>query len=320
MIRKTISFSLPCLWLLAGAFLLSSCNKGPSTEWLDQAPLISKTFTDDLKREVSLQKLPKKVISLAPNITEMIFALGGEDLLVGRSHICDYPVEAEDLPAVNIFPTLDFPRISELEPELVLTSDEVFEKSVVRYFDEFRIPVYFQTYTKLEDIYRNIFFTSKLLGKEQRGKQMTDSLRRLQQSIADSTKGQIKYSTMILINTDPLEVIGGKSYITEMLEVAGGKNAFGNIDEKFPQVTPEAVIQAAPEYLILPSESPDILASLTTRYPELANKLPALANNQIFQMEPDLLLRPGPRTVDGIIYLTRLLHPRILIETDKEEE
>ncbi len=295
------------LWVLAG--FLVGCG-GNNQQMIEDAPLISRSYTDDVGRTITLKRTPQKVVSLAPSTTEMIFALGAEKSLVARSEACDWPPEVEDFPAVVTYPELDLPGIVEFEPDLVIATDEIFDVQVGDFFDRYKIPLYFQSYESIDDVFRNMTALGDMLDRKKAAETLVDSLRRIEERIADTMAIQAKYSSMIIVGVKPIIVAGGKGYLNDMLTKAGSKNAFAQIDAKYPVVTPEAVLQAAPEVIIIPSNQQNIYQDFASEYPILHLNMPASQTNRIYQIEPDLLLRPGPRTVEGLAYLARTIHAR----------
>jgi iron complex transport system substrate-binding protein len=298
-----------CTMLLA-VFLVFGCE--PSNQSLiESAPLISRKYTDDLGREIVLKKRPKKVISLAPNITEMIFAIGAENSLIARSQACDYPIEALDYPQVTTYPELDLAGIVSLDPDLILTTNEIFGEQSAEFFDRYNIPLYFQSYNSLDDIYRNVEVLGDILDHKPQAKKLVDSLQGIATRIVDSTKGQAKFRTAVLVGIRPIIVAGGGGFINEMIVKAGGKNAFGNLSEKYPTVSEEAFLKAAPEILVLPTSSEQAYQDFAAEHPLVHLNSPAAQNNRVYILDPDIFFRPGPRTVEGLAYLARTLHSRI---------
>lgn len=291
---------------IVGLSLISCKNK--NSKLVEEAPLISQTVTDDLGREIKLSGAVKKLVSLAPSVTEIVFAIGGEQYLAARSHACNYPQEVANVPAVQTYPELDLPGIVSQEPDLIVGTSEIHNERITRFFESHNLPFYLQTYENLKDVYRGIRDMGKLLDLEDNAEILADSLEQIEAQISDSTQGLIKYKTLVLISVDPLLVVGGKSYLNEMVEKAGGKNAFAHLDEKYPEVSVEAIVNAAPEFLIFPSLDEQIYPLLTSTYPVLYQRVPAIQNNSVRLIDPDFLLRPGPRIVEGIAYLAKAMH------------
>lgn len=300
---RILAFSLATI-------LIAGCGQS-NQALIDSAPMISETYKDDLGHDISLPRVPSKIISMAPNITEMVFAIGKGDQLIARSHVCDFPDDAFYLPEITTFPSLDLPTIVSYGPDLVLASTEIHTEQIVSAFDGLNVPLYFQSFGSMEDIYTSIRSLGEMLHATESANNLADSLARLEKVIADSTEGEIRYRTAILMGINPITVVGSKSYLHDMLQKSGGKNVFAGLEEKYPTVSVEELIKVQPEFIILPSRNDQIYQELLAEYPELHTKLPAALNNHVFMVDPAIVVRPGPRVIEGMINLTRILHPKI---------
>ncbi|MEM7655363.1 MAG: helical backbone metal receptor [Bacteroidota bacterium] len=298
------------LWLLGMALLAIGCENSQRRKLVESAPLITQSYLDDQGRQIRLPGAPETVISLAPNLTEMIFSIGAGDRLVARSQACDFPPEVEYIPEVTTYPNLDLEQLQATGGELMVATDEIFTPEDIRQMERTNIPIYLQSYRSLTDVYRCMRDLGKLLGQESQANQVADSLAMLEQRVLDSTANQIKYRTLILISNDPLKVVGGTGFLNELIEKAGGTNVFGPMDEPYPTVTVEAILKAEPEFLILPSKDDQIYADLLVQYPLLYNT-PADVYKQVHVIDPDLLYRPGPRMLEGLLEMTHILHTQL---------
>lgn len=295
------------VWL---GMLQTGCQH-PNHRLIEDAPLISSNFKDDYGHLLALKRVPKRVVSLASNLTEIIYAIGEEQRLVGVSHDSDFPDAAHYLPFVITYPDFDLPGVVALSPDLILASTEIHDERITPFFDRYKQNLYFHDYQHLEDIFESIRQTGALLSAERTANHLADSLSRITQAIADSTAGQIPYKTALVLGIDPITVVGSKSFMHDLITKAGGKNAFGMMPEKYAEVTAEQFILAAPEYVLIPTHNDRAWSDLVARHPDIFTKIPATEHNHVFQMEPDVIVRPGPRIVEGLAYITRVLHPRV---------
>jgi len=309
------------LSLFGLSLLLFSCG-GKRKKLVDEAPLISQTYTDQTGREITLPNRPKRVISLAPNITEIVFAIGAQDKLVARSQACDFPAEALSYPQVTTYPSLDLEELKSYNPDLLLTTDEIFTPDDIKRLQQLGLPVYVQQYKDIDDIFEGIRDMGRLLRVEEQANRVADSLQAIQKRVLDSTENQVHYRTMILVSNDPLKVIGGGSYLNEIIAQAGGENIFDANEQGYPNTTVEQILSLKPEVLIIPARRQNVYAELLSVYPALYNT-PADENKQVHVVDPDLFYRPGPRLVEGLLDLTNILHsklsPSVFVETPEEE-
>ena len=304
--KKTIFLIL--LACLSG--WISSCSDSKRKTAIQEAPLISKTLSDGTGRTIRLPRSPQTFISIAPNITEIFYALEADNMLVARSEACNFPPDALTLEAITTWPQLDMEMLKSYDADLILSTDEVFGKEQLALFESADMPVFLQSYQSLEDVFQGIKEIGQLTGREQAAIHLSDSLQALTRHIVDSSQNQIKYGTLVLIGDDPLEVVGGKGLLNELIEKAGGRNVFAEKDIPYYQPDMEEILQTQPEFLLIPSANDQAYANLVARYPALYNT-PAEVTRQVFLLDPELLFRPGPRIVEGLMLMTRTLHGKL---------
>jgi len=297
--------------LLTLVGMLMACGEDQSRRKLvEQAPRIAQTYVDQTDREIALPKRPDRVISLAPSITEIVFAIGAQPKLVARTTACDYPAEVAKVPAVEVYPNLDLEQLKAQQPELLLATDEIFSPDDLQMMERLGLPIYLQHFDSLADVYEGIRDLGQLLEVGARANEIADSLQALEQRIRDSTDHQVKYRTMILISNDPLMVAGGGGYLNRLIEAAGGVNAFAQVEQAYFNTTVEQILKMQPEVLIIPSRRPNVYAELLNQYPPLYNT-PADVNKQVHIIDPDLIYRPGPRLLQGLLEMTNMLHAKL---------
>ncbi|MEM6348625.1 MAG: helical backbone metal receptor, partial [Bacteroidota bacterium] len=297
MIKKSLYPGRPIV-RISGIFfcviilLLTACGNDKNKELIDNAPLISQAYTDHTGRQISLPQAPQRVVSIAPNITEMIFAIDGQDKLVARSQACDYPEETADFPTVTTYPELSLEELKATEGDLIVTTDEIFSPDKIERISQIGIPIYLQTYKKLSDVYRGIRDLGILLQKEKVANQIADSLENLEAQITTATEGEVKYGTLILVSAYPeIIVVGGKGFLNEIIQKSGGRNLFADKDQAYYTSSVEEILSRNPEYLILPSGNDQVYAELINQYPALFNTT-ADKNKQVHVVNPDYFYRP----------------------------
>ncbi|MEZ4687080.1 MAG: helical backbone metal receptor [Bacteroidia bacterium] len=298
---------------------LVSCNGNSRKKLAQEAPLISKSYTDGLGRSVQLARAPQRVVSIAPNITEIMYAIGASDKLIAGSEACDFPAATDTLPRLVTYPSLDLEQIQFFKPDLILTTDEIFTPDQIERIEAMGTPVFVQSYQSLDDVFDNMRELGEVLGKKEQANHVADSLKALVERIAAKTDNEVKFGTLIFISDNPLKVVGGKGVLHNLIGLAGGENAMGKFEDPYPEVTSEAILQAKPEVIIFPSNDEQIYANLLAEFPWLSNT-PADVNKRIFIMDPDLLYRPGPRMVTGLLQLTQSLHSGLTADKFLERE
>ncbi len=292
------------LLLLLLLVWLSACRPSP-------APTDGTlSFTDDLGRVVTLPRVPERVVTLAPSLTEIVFAAGAGHKLVGVTTADDYPPAVDTLPRFSALP-VNFEAIVALQPDLVLATDQVNNPRDATTFEALGLPVYFFAYASLEDVLEAILTTGMLLGTESVARRTVDSLyTRLTQLAAVVDTLRQRPSVLVLISDATLYAFGRGSYVHDLVARAGGVSLTASLPNPAPVLSDELVLQLQPEVIVVAagaSYNPD---QLLQRHPSW-DLLPAVRHRRICGMEPSLILRPGPRLLDGLEALLQCLHPAL---------
>ena len=283
--------------------LLAGCSADPDAT----SPA---RYTDDLGRTVEIDRPVERVVSLAPNLTELAFAAGGGSRLVAVTSSDDYPPAVDTLDHVSALP-VDFEALTAQEPDLVLATDQVNPPGDTDTFGALDLPVYFFSFSSLDDVFDAIERMGTLLGTEQAARDSARALRQraetLRTQTADIPRSE-RPRVLVLIGDETLYSFGKESYIHTLVEMAGGRSITDSLDAQAPTLTDEFVLTEKPDVIVGawgPDYDPDRLQSLHPTW----DIVPALQNDRVYSLPADLLLRPGPRLVDGAWRLAAQLHP-----------
>ncbi len=264
-------------------------------------------LTDDLGRGVDLSPPAERVLTLAPNLTELLFAAGGESVLVGASQADDYPPAVEALPRFGTYP-LDVEAVVALRPDLVLATAEVNNPDDARALAEAGIPTYFLSFDALDDVPRALRTVGTLVGSERQADEAAAAFEAAMQALEERADGGPRPRTLLLIGDETLFAFGGASYTQELVRAAGGESVTARFDGEAVTLSEEFVLEAAPEVIVGGwGEAYDVRRFLEL-HPAF-EAVPAVAAGRVYSLDPDLLLRPGPRLVDGVAELARVLRP-----------
>ncbi len=293
--------------LTAGTFrlaLLALLAAGCSRAEAPQEP--GATFTDDLGRTVRLDIPAQRVVTLAPSLTEIVFAAGAGHRLVGVGQPDDYPPEVDALPRVAVFPP-DFEAITALRPDLVLGTDQVNSPRAAETFDALGFPVAFFTFTRLADVVEAVRTVGGLLGTEARAAAAADVLERRIDALRTRTDTTAaRPSVLFLIGDDVLYSFGSESYMHELIALAGGRSVMADVAAVAPVLNDEFVLTARPDVIVGPWGEGYDPARLLGHHPTW-DVVPAVRDGRIYGIDPDIVLRPGPRLVDAAYRLAALL-------------
>ena len=294
---------LACALLLAG---LLACTHSTSSQQSPEGP-VRRELTDDAGRRVSVPVPTNRVISLAPNLTEIVFAIGAGDRLVGRTTYCDFPAEAKAVAAVGdtLQPSLE--RIISLQPQVVLISTssqlEVFTKQLQNQ----NIAVFVTDPRDLDGVFRSIEQIGLILGHTQQAEQLIQNLRDRTRAVEEAVKGRPPVRVFYQLSAEPLYTAGHDAFVTDLMRRAGAMSVTADVPGAWPKYSNESALAAQPEAIILPTGGSMGAANSTVT--EALAKSSAALQGRVYKINDDHLTRPGPRSVDGLEAMARALHP-----------
>ena len=298
---------------IAGALVLScaiiallSCaqRQGPSGYKAQ-----SREVVDEAGRKVTLPVKIERVISLAPNLTEIIYAVGGGDRLVGDTTFCDYPPQAKNVVKVGDTLQPSIERILALRPQLVLVSTASQLEAFTTQLNEQQIAVYITDPRDLEGVFRSIANVGDLLKESDHAAELVKQLRARTESVERTVAGRPPVPVFFQLSGQPLYTAGKGSFVTNLIERAGGRSVTADVNEAWPRLSNEAALASRPEAIIMLSGA--MGATANTEVAAALRNSPAVKNGRVYVIDGDLLTRPGPRLVDGLEQIARALHPEV---------
>lgn len=284
----------------------------PEPEELPTFPL---TIVDDLDREVTIEKLPQRIISLAPSNTEILYALGLEDRIVGTTDYCDYPEAAKAKPRVAGYVTPDIEKIVFLEPDLIL-AESIHEKTVLPALEKLGLTVIVMSATSIDAVLRDIALIGQINGKSRSATELIEDMKRRINAVTAKTENlapEERPRVMYACWHAPIWTLGRNTFIDDLIHKAGGINIFADDFEKSRVVSLEAIIEENPQVIIVSGmgTTGDLVYNNIKKESRLAG-IDAIRTNRVYKIsDADIIERPGPRIVDGLEEVARLLHPEI---------
>jgi len=270
----------------------------------------SGTFTDDAGRQVSISKTPERIVSHVPPITETLFALGLGDRLVGVSDYCDYPEEAKSKPSVGNYYNPSIESIVALEPDLVLTDGH---SDSIKQLDELEITYLVVDPKDVDDIFESIELLGRATGIEGAARKLIDDMKREIESVQEQVKDASGVRVIYLIDATDLTnpwTAGPGSFVDHLINMAGGENIAARAIGAWVQISIEEIVNADPEVIILPGKH-----GTAFTVPEVLENNPAwrettaVKEGNIYVIDGDLVDGYGPRIVQGLQELARIIHP-----------
>src|SRR2546426_3857977 len=256
---------------------------------------------------VSLSRPPRRIVSLAPSVTEVLFAVGLDAEVVGVTTFCDYPAQAKTKPKVGAaIPNLE--AILGLKPDLVVAGDNI-RPDVLAKLEQLKIPVFVLFAKTLEDVLGHISTIGRMVGHEPETRRLVQGLRDRLADIRRRTASVRRVRTFYVVNTDPLISVAQGSFIHHMIETAGGENVVGLAQAPYPKVSVEEVLRQDPEVILFPVGATEGIPEAEQQFWRRWTNLSAVAHNRLHQISGELINRPGPRVIDGTELMARYLHP-----------
>ncbi len=298
------------------ALVMTACapQSAPIAAPVVTEPSAPITLTDGLGRSVVLKEAAKRVVSLAPSNTEILFAVGAAEQIIGRDEFSDYPEEAKALPSVGgSMGEYSVESIVALKPDLVLAA-EINSPELVKQLEDLGLTVYYLKNPKtFEELYVNLEIAAQLTGEDPT--KLTDSLK-ARVAAVDEKIMPLSFRPMVFYEidaTDPAKpyTYGPGTFGDMLISRAGGFNVGNDLTDPYPQISLEQIVVSNPSIILLGDSMWGVTAESVLARPGWET-IEAVKSKQIFPIDDNLISRPGPRLIDGLEQLAKLLHPGVL--------
>ena len=261
------------------------------------------------------ERQPQRIVSLAPSVTETLFALGFGAQVVGVTTYCDYPVEARKIPKIGGFMNPSIEVIIAKRPDFVIGVSSATDPTKARELERLGFKVTLISLASLNDILTSIKNIARLLGRAEAGAKLVNEITRQ----IDETKRRVapapRRSILLAVGLQPLVAVGGKNYIDELITLAGGENIAGNAAQPWLNLPDEYVVAKAPQVIIEAGMGSERGPS-TKNWRDLKS-IPAVRDGRVYSYHSDTILRPGPRVGEGLREIARLIHPECFAESKR---
>ena len=257
---------------------------------------------------LALSAPPRRIVSLVPSVTEIIYALGGQERLVGVTDFCDWPPQVREKPSVGgmVAPNLEI--IVALRPDLVVATSEGNSQETLEQLKRLNLPVLAVNPHRLSDVMMLIAQLGELTGRQSAVDSLVESLVRRVHTVERAVRPYPRPKVLYVLWPDPLIVPGREGLVTELIELAGGASVTAQEPASYPRFSLEAVAARSPEVIILARHGGD--GTPLARAPwERLTTLPAVQAGRVSSVDGTYLHRYGPRVVYGLEMLARVIHP-----------
>jgi iron complex transport system substrate-binding protein len=289
--------------------MLSGCSSSSSGQG-GASGVYPMTIQDSYERQVTVAKLPERIISLAPSNTEILFALGLGDRIVGVTDACNYPPEAQLLEKVSSYQGPNMEKIVAANPDLIL-ADSLTGKEVVEQLAAAGFPVMAVRSDNIPQLESNIRLIGQLTQSESQADQLVNSmdarLQRIDERIASIPEAE-RVTVFYEVWNEPLMSAGPNSFVSALISAAGGKSVTDDALSDWPTVEMESLIIKNPQVIILGhgAETPEQVQQRT-----VWQTIAAVEDGRVYTVDPDIFNRPSPRLVDAVEELAKLLYPEL---------
>ena len=295
------AFACLVLFLLAQTSCSHNKNASPNSSQT------TRQLTDDAGRHVSVPLRVERIISLAPNLTEIVYAVGAGDRLVGNTSYCDFPPAAKTVEKVGdtLHPSLE--RIIGLRPQLVLVSTASQLEVFTQQMEAHNIAVFVTDPHDLEGVFRSIERLGDTTGQGADAKQLVEQLRARAIAVEAAVKQKQPVTVFYQLSGEPLYTAGHDAFVTDLIRRAGGLSVTSAVPGAWPKFSSESALAARPEAIVLPTGGP--MGESNSTVAEALKRSPAVLEGRVYKINADILVRPGPRAVDGLEEMARAFHP-----------
>ena len=294
--------------LVALAVLAACGSSGGAASSSSPAAAGPVSVTDDSGHQVTLVAPAARVVSLAPANTEIAFALGAGAKLVAGTSYDDYPAAAKALPKIGDFQSPSVEKIVSFRPDLVLAAGGI--QAVLRAkLENLGIKVFVVDPSTLDGVYSDLTAVGKLLGVSDKATVVVDAMRQRANAIEQKVAGLPKPTVFVEIYSKPLMTAGKATFIDDLVSLAGGTNIGDAAGSGFPSFSSEVLFKDDPDVYVATTGSMASPVQIAKR--SGYSGLKAVQDGRVYVIEDNLLVRPGPRLVDGLEQLARMIHPEV---------
>ena len=267
------------------------------------------TFKDALGREISVPAPPKRLIALAPNLTEILYALDLGDRVVGVTNHCNYPPEASLKPKVGSYIHLNVEQIISLSPDLVIGTMDGNERYVLDLLEQARIKVFFVNPRDVRQAIETISTVGLVCGVPERARQISGRLTTRVDRVVEATGTKKKPLVFLQIHIQPIMTVNRNTVHHDLIHLAGGENMAADEPVTYPRISLEEVIRRKPKVILISSMEREGRFEKARQDWLQWTSIPAVQKGRVHLIDSDVIDRPAPRVVDGLEIMAKLLHP-----------
>jgi len=266
-------------------------------------------LVDEVGRPVTVPLSPKRIIALAPNVTEILFGLGLDQEIVGVSIHCNFPEKAKTRTRVGSYISLDFEKIVSLKPDLIIGTGAGNTKDMVDRLEKLGFSTYIIFPKNFDGILTSVRHLGQVVAREKEGLVTVRSMESRRQRVINLTRNLTRPRVFMQIGEAPIVTVGRGSFADDLISLAGGENVAAREERMYPRWGMEEVLNRLPEVILVSSMNPKGNYEKVVQEWSRWKMIPAVQHGRIHLMDSDLIDRPSPRIVEGLEEMARLFHP-----------
>ena len=274
-------------------------------------------FTDEIGRKVRIPNAPKRIVSMAPNLTEILFTLGLQEEIVGVTDFCDYPEAALTKQRIGGFINPSIEKIVSLKPDLILGIRDGNRMDTVRRLSDLGFSVYVVDAVGFNGVVKTIGHIGEVVRRREKSEEIIRKITKKKEAIVRLRQSLPRRKVFFQVGFSPIVTVGKGSLGDDLIRLAGGRSISENESGSYPVYGIETILSKAPEVIILSSmDSKRDYLNLMKMW-QSWKELPAVKMNAIYVIDSNLVDRPTPRVVEGLEAMAGMIHPEISFHSSK---
>jgi iron complex transport system substrate-binding protein len=275
---------------------------------------IERLLIDEIRRKVEVPHSAKRIVSMAPSITEILFALGLNEEIVGVTDFCDYPEAALTKPRIGGFVNPSIEMIVSLKPDLIIATRDGNRKETIQRLNDLGFSVYVVNPKGFDGVMKTIQNIGEIVGRQDESRRTIRDMITRKEKVVRLTRSLPQPKVFFQVGNAPIITVGRGTLADDLIHLAGGKSISENETLSYPLYSIETILSKAPEIIIISSmESKRDYSNLVKMWQNWKS-IPAVKKNAIYVVDSNLVDRPTPRIVEGLEEMLRIIHPEALGE------
>jgi len=269
-------------------------------------------LTDEVGRKIKVPQSPGRIISLAPNVTEILFSLGLDDEIAGVTDFCDYPEAALRKPRIGGYINPSLEKIVSSKPDLIFAVKEAVRMEAVQALADLGFPVYVVDPVGFDGAMKTIKNIGEVVGRRNESAMIVKRIAASKERVVSLTRPLTRPSVYFQLGAGSMVTVGKGTLADDLIRLAGGRNISGSDPTSYPLYSMETILSRAPEIIIVSSmDGKKDYSSIVERWQQFKS-IPAVRRKAIHVVDSNLVDRATPRIVEGLEILVRIIHPEAL--------